>query len=272
MVRDFYPDRPGSNPTTGGKYFHLCFIPLLRLSCSPNRTIFSRKWLRVIINDDFLEKGECYDCALLPSIICLGRLRIASKYIFNLWQLRQGVDFLAQWLEHWIFVRTDRVRIPRQAGIFFICASFLCYGFHAVRVWNYQLLLAFSYLLAKKFSRSAELSTKKFYYPGAWSECFAGHKCDKIHFFALRLIRLFLSYIGTYVLILNEWTRLLLVILLLKFEHVHSSTRASDVSKTVVRATNNVDPDQMQRSTASDLELCWCLVKVFRINEVVLKM
>ena len=24
----------------------------------------------------------------LPSIICLGRLRIASKYIFNLWQLR----------------------------------------------------------------------------------------------------------------------------------------------------------------------------------------
>ena len=24
-------------------------------------------------------------------------------YIFNLWQLRQGVDSLAQWLEHWIF-------------------------------------------------------------------------------------------------------------------------------------------------------------------------
>ena len=26
----------------------------------------------------------CYDRALLPSIICLGRLHIASKYIFNL--------------------------------------------------------------------------------------------------------------------------------------------------------------------------------------------
>ena len=57
---------------------------------------------------------HCYDRALLPSIICLGRLRIASKYIFNLSQLRQGVDSLAQWLEHWIFNREDRVRIPRE--------------------------------------------------------------------------------------------------------------------------------------------------------------
>ena len=62
---------------------------------------------------------ECYDRALLPSIICLGRLRIASKYIFNLWQLRQGVDSLAQWLEHWIFNREDPGSIPRKDGIFF---------------------------------------------------------------------------------------------------------------------------------------------------------
>ena len=75
----------------------------------------------------------CYDRALLPSIICLGRLRIASKYIFNLWQLRQGVDSLAQWLEHWIFNREDRVRFPREAGIFFSYASFFCYDFHVVR-------------------------------------------------------------------------------------------------------------------------------------------
>ena len=92
-----------------------------------------RKWLHVIINDDFLEEGECYDRALLPSIICLGRLRIASKYIFNLWLLRQGVDSLAQWLEHWIFNREDRVRFPRKAEYFFSYASFLCYGFHVVR-------------------------------------------------------------------------------------------------------------------------------------------
>ena len=42
----------------------------------------------------------CYDLALLPSIICLGRFGIACRYIFSLSQLRQGVDFLAQWLEH----------------------------------------------------------------------------------------------------------------------------------------------------------------------------
>ena len=84
----------------------------------------------------------CYDRALLPSIICLGRLRIACKYIFNLWQLRQGVDSLAQWLEHWIFNQEDRVRIPRSAGNFFSYASFLCYDFHVVRwrlVWDWTL-------------------------------------------------------------------------------------------------------------------------------------
>ena len=26
---EFYPDRPGSNPAMGGKFFQLCFIPLL---------------------------------------------------------------------------------------------------------------------------------------------------------------------------------------------------------------------------------------------------
>ena len=77
--------------------------------------------------------GECYDRALLPSIICLGRFRIVSKYIFNLWQLRQGVDSLAQWLEHWIFIRENWVRFPRKAEYFFSYASFLCYGFHVIR-------------------------------------------------------------------------------------------------------------------------------------------
>ena len=75
----------------------------------------------------------CYDRSLLPSIICLGRLRIASKYIYNLWQLRQRVDSLAQWLEHWIFNREDRVRFPGKTEYFFSYASFLCYGFHVVR-------------------------------------------------------------------------------------------------------------------------------------------
>ena len=93
---------PGSNPTIGGKFFQLCFIPLLRFSCRKmglvrDWTLLSRKWLHIIVNDDFLEKGECNDRALLPSIICLG---IVSKYILNLRQLHQRVDSLAHLLEH----------------------------------------------------------------------------------------------------------------------------------------------------------------------------
>ena len=107
------------------------------MGARPGLDFIRRKWLHVIINDDFLEEGECYDRALLPSIICLGRLRIASKNIFNLWQLRQGVDSLAQWLEHWIFNWEDRVRFPRQAWDFFSYASFLCCGFHVVRLSIY---------------------------------------------------------------------------------------------------------------------------------------
>ena len=104
------------------------------MGARPGLDFIRRKWLHVIINDDFLEEGECYDRALLPSIICLGRLRIASKYIYNLWQQRQRVDSLAQWLEHWIFNREDRVRIPGKTEYFFSYASFLCYDFHVVRM------------------------------------------------------------------------------------------------------------------------------------------
>ena len=128
----------GSIPTKGGIFFQLCFIPLLRRSCRkvgarPRLDFIRRKCLHVIINDDFLKEGECYDRVLLPSIICLGRLRIASKYIFDLWQLRQGVDSLAQWLEYWIFNLEDQVRFPGKTEYFFSHASFLCYGYHVVR-------------------------------------------------------------------------------------------------------------------------------------------
>ena len=73
---DFYPNRPGSNPTTGGKFFQLCFIPLLRLHVvrwgphpgsnfiSPKMASRHHKWW-------LPWKGECYGLALLPSIICL---------------------------------------------------------------------------------------------------------------------------------------------------------------------------------------------------------
>ena len=41
----------------------------------------------------------CYGLALLPLIICLGRLHIACRYIFTLWQLHQRVDSLSYDME-----------------------------------------------------------------------------------------------------------------------------------------------------------------------------
>ena len=52
-----------------------------------------------------IEFKWCYDL----SLICLVRLHIACRYIFNLCQLGQRVDSLAQWLEHWIFIGTDQL-------------------------------------------------------------------------------------------------------------------------------------------------------------------
>ena len=98
-------------------------------------TLFRRKWFRVIIN------GECYGLALLPSIICLGRFRIACRYIFTLWQLRQGVDSFAQWLEHCpgrpgFLSRQTGFESHDMREFFFSYASFLCYDFHVVRILN----------------------------------------------------------------------------------------------------------------------------------------
>ena len=123
-------------PRQAGYFSAMLHSFFLRLSCRkmeacPGLDFTSPTWtlLRVIINDDFLAKGECYGLAILTSMICLGILSIACRYVFTLWQLRQGADSLAQWLEHSIFIRTNRVRFPRQAGYFFSYASFLCYDF-----------------------------------------------------------------------------------------------------------------------------------------------
>ena len=92
---DFYPDRLGSKPTIGGNFFSyvsfICYdFHVVRWGLVRDWTLIHRTWLHVIINDDFLEEGECYGLSLLPSIICLGKLRIACTYIFNVWQMRQG--------------------------------------------------------------------------------------------------------------------------------------------------------------------------------------
>ena len=78
----------------------------------------------------------CYGLALLISIICLGRLHIACTYmyLFNLRQVRQGVDSLAQWLKHRIFYPEGPGLDHTIGGIFFFsCASFLFYDPHVVK-------------------------------------------------------------------------------------------------------------------------------------------
>ena len=60
---DFYPGRPGSNPTVGRKSFQLCFIPLLRLSCRktgdcPGLDFTSPKMASLHNKDDFLKWGS----------------------------------------------------------------------------------------------------------------------------------------------------------------------------------------------------------------------
>ena len=63
----------------------------------------------------------CYKWPLLPLIIYFGRLCIASRFIVNLWQLRQGINSLAQWLEHWIFVQATGVQTPAGLRNFQLC-------------------------------------------------------------------------------------------------------------------------------------------------------
>ena len=62
---DFYPGGPGSNPTIGGKFFQLCFIPLLRLSC--------RKIMDTFLENDyqpFAAPEPCSRTKLYPMFFC----------------------------------------------------------------------------------------------------------------------------------------------------------------------------------------------------------
>ena len=67
---DFYPDRPGSNPTIGGNFvsyasflyydFHVVRRGLVR-----DLALLRRKCLRMTINDDLFGEGECYCLSIL---------------------------------------------------------------------------------------------------------------------------------------------------------------------------------------------------------------
>ena len=60
ITLDFYPDRPGSISTIGGKFFHQCFIPVLRLSCRKN----------ICTKCDHLNYGICTICHHLKYGTC----------------------------------------------------------------------------------------------------------------------------------------------------------------------------------------------------------
>ena len=70
------------------------FCSLLRLSCrkmgaqsgiglnsSPKWLNSAPKWLSVIINDDFLEEGECYGRLALPYAQLKGLYPISDNYV-----------------------------------------------------------------------------------------------------------------------------------------------------------------------------------------------
>ena len=68
------------------------------------------------LNDDFFEEVE-YQGGVLRSITPTSGYRP--------WQImHQGVDFLAQWTEHWIFTQVASVRIPSMTATFFLCALY----------------------------------------------------------------------------------------------------------------------------------------------------
>ena len=130
--------RPVSNPMTGRKFFQLCFILLLWLSCCERgahpRLDFTMPKIALCLHKWWLPwKGGVF----LPSIICLGRFRIACRYIFNLWQLCRRVDSFPQC----ILIRADRVPIPRRKGNFFNYASFLYYSFYVIREGSDQTVI-----------------------------------------------------------------------------------------------------------------------------------
>ena len=98
-----------------------------------DRSLFSRKWLRVIINDDLLDEGECYDLALLPSIICLGRLRIAYIYIQSL-TTTSGSRLFGSMVRVLDFYPGGRGSNPTIGETFFQLCVIPLLDFHVVRV------------------------------------------------------------------------------------------------------------------------------------------
>ena len=91
-----------------------CFAIFLLLQCQIRHIFSTKKYWFFLSSPQTL----CYGLSLLPLIICLGRFCIACRYIFNLWQLCQGVDSLALWLENWFLFRQTRFKSHHKREIF----------------------------------------------------------------------------------------------------------------------------------------------------------
>ena len=94
-------------------------------------TIQSAFWTQVNMNKtELFKRGHNY--VLRPS---------TPTFDYLPWQISHSLYVYIQSLTSesgsrlfdCFFIRTDRVRIPRKAEIFFSFASFLCYDFHVIR-------------------------------------------------------------------------------------------------------------------------------------------
>ena len=102
-------------------------------------------------------------------------LFIASRFIFSLWQLRQGVDSLAQWLEHWIFVQATGVQTPPGRWNFQLCfipslwlsCSKICHLLSGVPgCTEYEIRSMESYLVWLCLTGSTELNKRMHWHSG----------------------------------------------------------------------------------------------------------
>ena len=122
---DFYPGGLGSIPRKDGIFFQLCFIPLLRLSCRkmgarPGLDFICRKWLHVIINDDFLPwKGG----VLRPSTPTFDYLpwQITHSFLVDIQSLTTASEsrLFGSVVRALDFYPGGPGSIPRKDGIFF---------------------------------------------------------------------------------------------------------------------------------------------------------
>ena len=119
-------------------FFKLCLsfcfgFHAVRWGLVRDRTLLCQKFALCLYKWLLPRTCWCVTNIYLYLIICEKQIMHSFYVITNLWQLRQGVDFLARWLEHWISDQDVLGLNPVWVEPFFkLCLSF-GYWFHAVR-------------------------------------------------------------------------------------------------------------------------------------------